>query len=183
MIYMDILANERWGDYPDYEGLYLISDFGRVASYYQSKTTISTNKTKIIKSPNGGRYKHNTLCKDGIRKTKLLHQAVAKVFVNNPSVGLFNQVNHIDGNKHNNHYTNLEWCTAKMNITHAFKNGLITTKKGEDSKTSRFSNFDVSRIKVFIKNNIPLRTISKVYGCHESLISAIKIGRSWSHII
>lgn len=63
--------------------------------------------------------------------TKRLHQLVAITFLPNPDN--LPQVNHIDCNKANNSVENLEWCTAKQNINHAFDNGLVSRKRGSES--------------------------------------------------
>lgn len=52
------------------------------------------------------------------------HRLVAKQFVINHKPNKYNVVNHIDGNKQNNYFENLEWCTHSMNIQHAQNNGL-----------------------------------------------------------
>lgn len=67
---------------------------------------------------NNNGYKVVTLNKEQL----LVHRLVAKHFLPNPYDYL--QVNHIDGNKENNHVSNLEWCSAKENIEHALKTGL-----------------------------------------------------------
>jgi hypothetical protein len=56
-------------------------------------------------------------------KTRAIHRLVAEAFI--PAVQGKDYVNHIDGNKHNNDVSNLEWCTASENISHAIKNGLL----------------------------------------------------------
>ena len=56
-------------------------------------------------------------------KTQLVHRLVAQAFVKNVSGG--NCINHINGNKKDNRYTNLEWCSIKENTYHAIKTGLI----------------------------------------------------------
>lgn len=56
-------------------------------------------------------------------KTRAIHRLVAEAFI--PVVHGKDYVNHIDGNKHNNDVSNLEWCTASENISHAIKNGLL----------------------------------------------------------
>ena len=51
-------------------------------------------------------------------------------YVENPNPKEYDIVNHIDGNKMNNHYTNLEWCNISMNTQHAYDNGLVFDRGG-----------------------------------------------------
>jgi hypothetical protein len=58
----------------------------------------------------------------GFNKIKMIHTLVAEAFIPNPDCKKF--VNHIDGNKRNNHVSNLEWVTSKENMSHAIRTGL-----------------------------------------------------------
>lgn len=70
-------------------------------------------------------YLHVELWNNGERSKKPVHRLVAIAFIDNPHD--LPQVNHIDGNKRNNHVSNLEWCTGEYNVNHAITNGLIKT--------------------------------------------------------
>lgn len=105
---------EIWKPISDYEGLYKISNTGKVNSLISGK---------ILKPfPNNKGYLYVKLTKDGQHKTFSVHRLVANVFI--PNVESMQQVNHIDGNKQNNCAENLEWCNDFENRTHAYKNGL-----------------------------------------------------------
>lgn len=64
------------------------------------------------------------------RRYLRVHRLVAKYFVENPKPDEFDIVNHIDGDKMNNHYKNLEWCNISINTQHAYDNGLIKDRGG-----------------------------------------------------
>lgn len=84
-------------------------------------------------------YKRISLSINGKHERWSVHRLVALLFVPNPEQKL--QVNHIDGNKENNHSYNLEWCTASENVQHSFKTGLKVVPKGKylgkDNKLSK----------------------------------------------
>lgn len=117
---------EIWKDVVNYEGLYQISNLGRVRSLDRYVRTISNSvrriKGVVMTNCFDGNYYHVILHKNGSKKVSLVHRLVACAFVDNPDNLPF--VNHIDGNKLNNASTNLEWCTASENTKHAFRVGL-----------------------------------------------------------
>ena len=104
---------EIWKDtdgYSDYE----VSTYGRV----KRKSTGT-----ILKPTNDSRgYPAVTIIDSVGQHTKNVHRLVASTFIPNPDGK--RTVNHKDGDKRNNHITNLEWNTMSENITHAYRNGL-----------------------------------------------------------
>lgn len=109
---------EVWKDVSGFEGKYQVSNFGRVKN---SNGHILSHGRK-----NNGYY-HVGLSINGSIKYKLVHRLVAEAFIDNPHNHLC--VNHIDGDKTNNNVNNLEWCTCKYNIRHAYSNGLNNNHK------------------------------------------------------
>lgn len=122
---------EIWKDIAGFEGMYQISSFGNVKSMDRilpHKTHGTWHiKERVLKPHwNGPKYsKYLTVFLHyGHGKTKCVrvHRLVAETFIPNP----YNlpQINHIDGNKENNHVSNLEWITPAKNTEHAWKTGL-----------------------------------------------------------
>jgi len=116
---------EIWKDIPGYEGLYQVSNMGRVKSverYVPNKRfsiigqMLVREKVKSFRRSGNG-YANVTLSKDGIPSVLLVHRLVASAFIPNPDD--LPVVNHIDGNPRNNNVENLEWCTCKHNVNHA----------------------------------------------------------------
>lgn len=85
------------------------------------------------------------LCLDGFEKTEQVHRLVANAFIPNPDN--LATVNHIDGNKFNNHVSNLEWMTQQENKASAFELGIsVAWWQGDIHSRSTFTNEEVHRI-------------------------------------
>lgn len=103
-----LFDDEEWRDVKGYEGLYQVSNWGRVKSFCKSE--------KILVSFSLGNYLGVKLRKNGNNKTCTVHRLVASAFI--PNSKGFSQVNHKDENKQNNDVNNLEWCDVKYNINY-----------------------------------------------------------------
>lgn len=129
---------EIWKDIEGYEGLYQVSNSGKIRSIRYSHI----NKITIMAFHyNKKGYTRVHLTKNKIDKYVSVHRLVANAFIPNPNN--YPQVNHIDGNKLNNCVDNLEWCTNKYNFQHALKLGLFDNrlhKKGFHTKNARAVN-------------------------------------------
>ena len=94
-------------------------------------------KQRVVKSniTNNG-YVRAAICFGGAkRKDYAVHRLVALAFIENPNN--YDQINHKDGNKLNNHYSNLEWCTQSHNIKHAVDTGLLKAASSWDDTQSK----------------------------------------------
>lgn len=122
-------ASEVWKDIKGYEGLYQVSNLGRVKSLARTWNAGKNAKInrysperimRLEKMKKG--YLRACLSKSGSREKILAHVIVAKMFIDNHENKP--QVNHKDGNKQNNKASNLEFVTNKENNNHAWENGL-----------------------------------------------------------
>lgn len=115
---------EEWKtivNYPNYE----ISNLGRVKAlkYYSNIHKKYYDREIILKQKtNHCGYKFVGLSNEEGRKNKAVHRLVAEAFI--PNKYGYKEVNHKDGKKENNSINNLEWCTRRENIIHAYRNGL-----------------------------------------------------------
>jgi len=162
---------EIWKDIPNYEGLYQMSNLGRVKS-------LKFGKEKIIKPQENSRgYIQVGLCKEGERKFFKVHRLVMLLFVGASDL----QVNHINGIKTDNRLENLEYCTGSQNMKHAFNTGLKIPAKGEKHGNAKLTAIEVKKIKYEHKNMMQ-KDIAKIYGISPPLVSIIRSGKVWQHI-
>jgi hypothetical protein len=101
-----------WKNIPGYER-YMVSEDGSIKSLIGKHKMLKTNS-------NSGPY--DMICLGKRYGTKTIHRLVALAFIPNPESKP--QINHKDGNKRNNHFSNLEWVTNSENRKHAFETGL-----------------------------------------------------------
>lgn len=122
---------EVWRPICGYEGLYEVSNLGRVRSLprwvHYSAGYDRWNDGRILKPAKSSRrkncdYYRVSLSKTNEAKNYFVHRLVAECFV--PRKAGCDFVNHIDGDKHNNKADNLEWTTPKGNKLHAVYTGL-----------------------------------------------------------
>lgn len=117
---------EIWKNIEGYEGLYQISNYGRIKSFHNNKVIILNN------SVDGHGYYFIRLSKNGESKRFAVHRLVCCAFIQNKENKPY--VNHKDGNPKNNNVNNLEWCTPSENMIHkikvlGYKHSLETRKK------------------------------------------------------
>lgn len=117
--------NEEWKDIIEYEGLYQISNLGRLKRFYKNG---NFRIIKPLKDSIG--YMMYGLSKNSKFKQFKIHRLVAIYFI--PNLNNYPEVNHIDGNKDNYSIDNLEWCTRSQNMKHAHSLGLIFVNKATD---------------------------------------------------
>lgn len=145
------LEQERWKDIFGYEGMYQVSDLGRVRSKHRGEWTVLKQKNSRCG------YFRIGLWKDRKQKFLLVHRIVAQAFI--PNDNLFNdQVNHKDENKQNNRASNLEWCDRYYNMHY---NGLYNRRKQQhqpkrDKRIELYNpNLSVDdNLKVFKENGV-----------------------------
>ena len=124
---------EIWKPISGYDGLYEISNRGRVKSLFFKNGTTFIKRDKILTpTDNGNGYLIVPLTKDGVKKNYYVHRLVANAFVQNPKGKRV--VNHKDFNKMNNNSENLEWCTQKENVRYSARN-MRKAKRSTTSKT------------------------------------------------
>ena len=125
------MDKEIWKDIVGYEGLYAVSNKGRVKSLGNDKSR--REKILILHKDKTG-YLQVHLCRNGKPKWYTVHRLVLMTFAPCDNMKSL-QVNHIDEDKTNNHLSNLEWCTCEENINHGTRT-LRAAEKMTNGKTS-----------------------------------------------
>lgn len=169
---------EEYVDILGFEGKYMVSNTGNVKTIGRwshaeySKRWIDEGIKNAIPDKDG--YLIVTLSVSPKKKRISIHRLVAKAFIPNPDGKP--QVNHIDGNKRNNHVLNLEWCTSSENNFHAYR----ICRKTIHRPYTKLNIEKVSDIKMRISNGETVKDISLMYGVNQATISNIKTGKTWN---
>lgn len=150
---------EIWKDIKGYEGLYQVSNQGRVRSLYKG--------VRILKTRNNKGYLRVALYKENKYKHISIHRLVAEAFLPNPKN--LPQVNHKSEIKTDNRVENLEWCDSKYNDNYGNRNNKLSRK----NRNNKFSLkvLQISKEGVFIKEWPSLHEIERTLGFLRANIS------------
>jgi hypothetical protein len=113
-------------------------------------------------------------------KNYTVHRLVAEAFLGPRPQGKV--VNHKDGNKRNNNATNLEYVTHRENIRHAFKLGLISSRKGERNNATKLTAHEVKIMRVMRDFGVPLTRLADMFDVAISNVHQIVARQTWTHI-
>ena len=160
------MCKEIWKDIKGYEGLYQVSNFGRIKKIRFINNVCNIEKEHLRKLNVRNGYYIIQLSKNGARKSHQVHRLVAEAFIPNIENKPF--INHKDYNPLNNNVNNLEWCTQKENVNWSICN----MKK---RKKTTHSNTGEKYISYRKENNTYRITINKKeYASCSTLLEAIK---------
>lgn len=120
--------------------------------------------------------------KDGVQKGVRVHRAVAMAFICAPPTPE-HQVNHKDGDRLNNHFSNLEWMTCRENIRHAIDHGLRATPLvGEKHPRSKLTEDAVREIRVRRAAGESYSSLAKAFGVDKTNIAYVATRKTWKHV-
>lgn len=185
---MDYL-DEIWKDVPGYEGLYQVSNLGRVKGlprYVSNDKGQILLKERILKGHKITKgYIQVELPSKDKRVLKLIHVLVAEAFIPNPNN--YPQVNHINGLKDDNRAENLEWVNNSMNQLHAYKLGLnrVTGRAGkpkrpiylidENEKRLYFESIAAARDFLGYKRSAPINRVLRKYSKYYTTVKGYRV--------
>lgn len=157
--------NELWKDIPNYEGLYQVSNLGRVKS-----TRRRGSKGAILRLNHTGKgYASILLHKDGVGIRRLLSRLILFCFVGPSDLDCL----HSDGDKTNNRLTNLRYGTAKENGQDSILHGV---NKGSRNGFSKLTEAQVEMIRLSSKTGTVL---AQELNVSNACISSVRTGKTW----
>lgn len=168
------MTTERWLPVVGYEGLYEVSDLGRIQSLPRTRLNKGSYSGKIM-SPGwitNGRFQITLSNLHGIKKMHLLHRLVLQSFVGPCPDGM--DCCHNDGNPGNNKVGNLRWDTKSENSRDVVRHGR--------SHTAKLTAEDVLRIREARLFGAKTKDLASVYGISQVNLARAATGRGWKHV-
>jgi len=172
---------ETWKPVVGYEGLYEVSNFGRVRSLDREGVfkgrwgevcmRFPGKEMRISRARSG--YCYLSLSRGAISTKHLLHRLVLAAFAGPSDL----QVNHKNGDKEDNRLANLEYCTSQENLLHCTR--VLKKKIGEGNGCAKLKTADIPKIRADSRS---LKAIARDYGVTHQAIYLVKKGKNWGHV-
>lgn len=167
---------EQWRDIPGYEGVYAVSDQGRVKRIAVSRQG-NLSRSDLILRP--GLSKNGYLTVALKQKSFTVHRLVMLAFVGAIES---KEVNHINANHCDNRLENLEWVTRSENNLHASKLGRSNKPKGEQHFRSKLTADKVVEIRYLYYAGVPQQEIANMFDVSFSTVYFVATRRTWAHV-
>lgn len=168
---------EEWRDIAEFEGFYQASSLGRIRSVDRYVICADGRKYfckgRILTTFQGTtcNYLSVQFSKENVPSKHLVHRLIAKTFLGLDDLSAL-EVNHIDGNRHNNQVTNLEIVTHQQNIDHSVSTGL-KNDYGELHKRARLTNGQARMAREMWSKGVQQKDIAEMYGVSRQLINNV----------
>lgn len=179
--------NERWIRFTYFEelidatSLYSITEDGTPYSYH------SGERKELSKTVNRGGYERVTLYIDGKRYKARIHVLVKETWDTLRPPGRTEknypiwEADHVDGDKRNNHVSNLEWVTREEQQRRAIELGLIR-EDGENNNNAKVTEECVRQIRWLVEAGVPQTVCEDIYGLKPKGVHPIVSGRTWQNV-
>lgn len=158
--------------------IYLVDPEGMI---WKRAPTSNGRHVRMVKfsthRPSGRVYFNMTF--EGKTKSVLVNRVVALALIPNPNN--YPDVNHIDGNKANNHPSNLEWNSRSQNEKHAFRTGLKATR-GSQNSNAKLTAQQVLEIRVRRNAGATYDLLAHDFGVSSATVRSIVERKTWKHL-
>jgi hypothetical protein len=171
---MENKTQEIWKLIPDTDGRYSVSNYGAIRSNWSDIPQRNlTYRKRIEKTSPLTAWLHTTgymRIALGRNNQKYVHRLVAQAFLPNPDN--LPQVDHVDGNRTNNHVSNLRWVTAKQNLKYGGERHNWESQRIASAKR-RIYDVKKAEYQALFEQGYSLRHIAKLFGTSHSVISRV----------
>jgi hypothetical protein len=178
---MSTNVSEEWRPVVGYEGYYSVSNLARVR---RDKQSPGTRAGYILSTPlNSDGYPHCCLHKDGVRRSRRVHQLVAIAFLG--QIGIGQEVNHKNGIRHDCRASNLEYVTRSGNIIHSYRhlNRTKVIKRGTENVHAKLTESMVRSIRAMAAEGGTYPEIAAVFAISRHHVGAIVHRKRWAHVL
>lgn len=174
---------EIWKDIDGYNGFYQVSNLGNIKSIGGRIGTAIRQPRVLKQNLNAYGYPKVRLQRGSKDQTVTVHRLVALHFVQNPNKE--ETVNHIDGNKANNVYSNLEWTNRSGQMIHAYKLNLKTARVGASNSNAKLTPDEVRYIRAHYKKNdreFGSSALGRKFGVTHRVITLVANGETYRDV-